>query len=444
MGLKRNPVIVVVVLMALKNVWCFAATPLSFPEFKPMPINGSVGSFTASNGVFRLSPSTTNHGIFYLAQPFSGNGQASARVHRPAGSSAKIGVVFRQGTNAVAPFAGMFLDGSNTVFERQSGGGRPVISTVRTNEAWGWLRVVREGSAFGGFYSNDGTNWIQISADTIEMPADIFVGLGILGEGDATFDNVKITSGRLVSPLANQNFVMPTNVLLEAEVVHSGGIRQVEFFSGTRRIVELNSVPYSFLWTNVLGGFHSVIAKITDATGAEFFTEPVNCDVALPAARATFLRVDAATKGNWPGIYGTEGFLLVNDKTNLPASVQWNVASALTHTWNTEADGRGLRRSTGEGRIAAAWTYRHPIEMEIKLADGNERQMALYFLDWDSMGRTITVEIGNAVGKILSEQTVPAFSEGKYLLWRVRGEIFVRIRSMGPGNVVVSGIFFDN
>ena len=444
--LNRNLAIAVVVWMALKIVPCPAAPPLSFHELKPVAINGAVGKFARSNGVFRLNNSATNEGVYFVAQPFSGNGQISARIRRSADSPVKIGVLFRQDTNVISLFAGMFLAGTNTMFERRSTTKGLPKTTVQTNETAAWLRVVREGNAFSGFYSDDGTNWVQLSADSIEMPDEIFVGLSTSGAEEALIDEVRMTSAKFARPPSDSNFVMPTNILLTANVATLGsGVTGVEFYSGTDKIKEIHSPPFSFLWTNVLAGSHSVTAKITDDRGAEFFSEPFNYEIKLPPTIATFIRVDETTKGNWKGVYGEEGFLIVNDKTNFPSGIQLIPENALPFTWagTTAADQRALLRAESGERIVSSWNYRHPIILNLSLADGFQRRLTLYFLDCDRKGRTMDVQIWSAYGKLLDRQTVGSFIEGKYLTWLLRGKVIIKIASLGGSNPIVSALFFD-
>ena len=412
----------------------------NFFAFKTVAMNGAIGNLTSSNGTFHLRNLAANDGIFFVYQPFSWNGQISARVRRPA-QSHKVGVVFRQSTNASSPGAGTFLAATNTIFERRLDDKRPPTTTIHTNEIFEWLRVVREGNAFSGFYSSDGTNWIQFSADSIEMPDEIFAGFAMAGAGEATIDEVRMTSAHLASPRENSSYVAPTNVLLSADVASfGGGARRVEFFADTKKIAGANAA--SFLW-NVLAGSNSVTAKVTDDAGAEFFTEPVNCEIKLPPARATFVGIDEKTRGNWKGIYGKTGFLVVNDKTNFPGYIQLTPENALPFTWSNPTNQSALMRADSTIRIASSWNHRHPISLNLSLANGSEQQLALYFLDWDEKGRIMDVQIWNTSGEMLNRKSVYSFIEGTYLVWQIRGKVIIKIASLGGGNPIISGLFFD-
>lgn len=443
-GLKGNWKFALAILFAAKLLAPFASAA-PFGEFSSVAINGAVGNSRTLDGVFHLKSSGTNNGIVFVSQPFSWNGEISARVRRTA-QTPKVGVLFRENTNTVSASAGMFLSASNTIFERQINAGQTATVTTRTNETWEWLRVVREGNAFSGFYSADGTNWTQISADTIEMPKTIFAGLAISGTGEAEVKDVRMTSAHLTSPPTNGNFIAPTNIMVEVEAESFGGeIKRIEFFSGTEPIKEMPTAPYAFLWTNVLAGSDSITAKIIGDSGAEFFTEPVNYEIKLREASVTFMGVDQKTKGNWKGVYGKTGFLIVNDQTNLPSGIQLKPQYVLPFTWPGTAatEQRALLRAESEGRIISSWNYSRPIRLDLSLADGSQQRLTLYFLDCDKKGRIMDVQIWSAAGKLLDRQTVGSFIEGKYLTWLLRGKVIIKIASIGPSNPIVSALFFD-
>jgi regulation of enolase protein 1 (concanavalin A-like superfamily) len=63
-----------------------------------------------------------------------------------------------------------------------------------------WVRIVRSGSTFTGYVSNNGTTWTQVGVDTNPMATAVQIGLAVSSDsntvaGTATFDNVQITSG---------------------------------------------------------------------------------------------------------------------------------------------------------------------------------------------------------------------------------------------------------
>src|SRR6185503_10848644 len=82
--------------------------------------------------------------------------------------------------------------------------------------------------------------------------------------------NVQVVSNQLptisfVSPTNGQSFLRPTNILLSAQASDADGtVRFVEFLDGTNLLVRLTNTPYSFTWSNVVLGSHSLMARAAD------------------------------------------------------------------------------------------------------------------------------------------------------------------------------------
>jgi len=62
-----------------------------------------------------------------------------------------------------------------------------------------WIRVVRNGSTFTGYFSSDGVNWTQQGTVSISMASNVYIGLAVSSRNNsqlctATFDNVSVTT----------------------------------------------------------------------------------------------------------------------------------------------------------------------------------------------------------------------------------------------------------
>jgi hypothetical protein len=422
-------------------------TPIKAAQFQTVEINGAEGSLTETNGGLRLINKTTNDSAaFFASRKFSGNGQVIARIHQEASSTATAGVLFRSNSNSDSPFAGMFLSGDKITFERQLSTNEPTTSTVATNENAQWLRVVREGTAFSGFYSDDGTNWIQISADTIEMPDEISAGFAVTGKGEVAFDEIRTASAHLARPLDNASFVVPTNILIEADVsAFRCEPKLVEFFSGAIKIGEATQSPFTLIWSNALAGYHSLTAKITDNTDADFFTEPANCEIGLPPAKVKFVGIDSVTRGNWIGKYGAEGFHIIQHATNYPAYAEVSSSGHKSALVLYDSNNPGALQFTNKAdRIAAHWHSYSNMTVNVSILDGRSHQVAIYCQDWghDNV-RVQTIEVLDANSReVLDQRRVAEFTIGKYLVWNIQGAVKFRITTV-ISQAVISGIFFD-
>lgn len=159
---------------------------------------------------------------------------------------------------------------------------------------------------------------------------------------------------------------------------------------------------------------------------------------------ATFVRTDTATQGNWHGAYGADGYSVADDSQNIPSYATFAVNNQQDYTWAaTTADVRALQTSSGNTRIAAAWYNSASFGFDVNLTDGNTHQIALYVLDWDSEGRSETIQIVDASSQaVLDTQNASAFANGEYLVWNVSGHVLINVTQTGGANAAVSGIFF--
>jgi hypothetical protein len=170
-----------------------------------------------------------------------------------------------------------------------------------------------------------------------------------------------------------------------------------------------------------------------------------------PGTTATFLGADSATRGNWHGVYGAEGYSIASDASGpnpvLPPYVSLIPTQAYPATWSTTtSDPRALQNVANTGRIAAGF-FGAPQSFDLNFNDGNAHTVSLYLLDWDGWGggRSQRVDVVDAsTGDGLSSQTVSSFGGGVYLSWAVSGHVRFVVTNLNPSsNNVVNAIFFD-
>jgi regulation of enolase protein 1 (concanavalin A-like superfamily) len=124
-------------------------------------------------------------------QQLSGDGSIVARVERVVDIDAwvKAGVMMRSSLAPGAPFAAVYMTGSNGVrYQARLAINEAATSdtAVATEEQIAlaepvWIKIERSGDAFNGYYSIDGESWTAMSwnPQTIVMPADVYVGLAV-------------------------------------------------------------------------------------------------------------------------------------------------------------------------------------------------------------------------------------------------------------------------
>jgi YVTN family beta-propeller protein len=171
---------------------------------------GVAGSNSFASGLYTVAASGTGIGntsdqFRYVSETFTGNGQITARVtsQTDTSASAQAGVMFRETVNANSRFTFMALTPGNG-FEFQgrdaTGGATSLVKAASYTAPNDWVRIVRSGSTFTGYVSNNGATWTQVGVDTNPMATAVQIGLAVSSDsntvaGTATFDNVQITSG---------------------------------------------------------------------------------------------------------------------------------------------------------------------------------------------------------------------------------------------------------
>jgi hypothetical protein len=69
---------------------------------------------------------------------------------------------------------------------------------------------------------------------------------------------------------------------------------------------------------------------------------------------ATFVNLDTTTQGSWKGVYGSDGFEVVNDAINYPSYAQVTVTNQSNFIWEpSTSDVRALQKAATADRIAA-------------------------------------------------------------------------------------------
>jgi len=160
---------------------------------------------------------------------------------------------------------------------------------------------------------------------------------------------------------------------------------------------------------------------------------------------AAFVDLDTTTQGNWQGAYGSNGYNVINGTVAYPSYVTVTPSGTSAATWaSSTTDVRALYTSaTSTTRIAATWYTTTSFLIDLVFNDGNQHQLALYCLDWDTTKRAETVTIQDANGVLLNTQNMTNFHNGDYLVWQLSGHVQILVTdTTKSANAVVSGLFF--
>lgn len=158
------------------------------------------GVYNGNDGLVR------NDQFQFSSDEFSGDLTLTARITSFSAATgwSKSGIMFRDSLDGNSMFADVVLTPSNGIqFQWRSGAEKdPVSASASFGGGPVWVKLVRSGDQFSGYYSTDNINWIQIgTTQTIVMHETIRGGLAVCA-GDngaiahATFDNVSVTQTR--------------------------------------------------------------------------------------------------------------------------------------------------------------------------------------------------------------------------------------------------------
>jgi hypothetical protein len=161
-------------------------------------------------------------------------------------------------------------------------------------------------------------------------------------------------------------------------------------------------------------------------------------------ATVSFVNADTTTEGNWVGKYGSNGYSIPVNATNVPSYATFTPQNQQTWTWTSASnDPRVLQSSSGAQAPATCWFSNSSFGFDVNFTDGKSHQFALYALDWDNRGRTETVQIVDAnSGATLDTRTLANFNNGTFLVWNISGHVTVTVVATAGPNVVLSGAFF--
>ena len=158
--------------------------------------------------------------------------------------------------------------------------------------------------------------------------------------------------------------------------------------------------------------------------------------------------LDTSAQGAWTGKYGTEGYLIANGPSSMPAYAVVSFAGETRYTWVTQTpDPRALQSDLGSSTgMASAYTQdaSKSFTINAKFTDGKIHQVALYLLDWDTFTRSETITIKDvATDTVLDAETLSTFHEGYYATWNLQGNVSITVTPKAGTSPAVSGVFFD-
>ena len=145
------------------------------------------GGYSRSNGTFTVwgdgeDIEGTADAFHFVHASWSGDGQIVARLLSLQGGSglAEAGLMMRESLASGSRHVLLAANSAKeTKFRRRLVSDANSVQNAHSGTNYGWLRLMRMGNTFVGHCSTNGTNWEYMWFTTINMPAQLEVGLAV-------------------------------------------------------------------------------------------------------------------------------------------------------------------------------------------------------------------------------------------------------------------------
>jgi len=202
-----------------------ATTPAAVVKWQRADIGGVGVAGSGSEGPTMITVSGSGGDIWstadafrYVYQPWSGDGVMITRVASLDNTHtwAKAGIMFRESLDANARNTFVYTTPSNG-YNLQIRSGTGAVTTTPNKVAGGtpvWLKLQRAGNFFTASYSADGLVWKVLSAQTVTMATNLYVGLAVTSHNNAVstiavFEQTYLGTG--AAPQAPDNLTATTS-----------------------------------------------------------------------------------------------------------------------------------------------------------------------------------------------------------------------------------------
>jgi glucose/arabinose dehydrogenase len=251
----------------------------------------------------------------------------------------------------------------------------------------------------------------------------------------------------IVSPNSGASFPVPSRVTAQIGAAGpANSIQRTELYLDNILLADYAGLRESADLPRVLEGNHWLSVAGVDRYGRRAWSSPVLLSGEVPEASVEFQREDTGTLGSWKNSLGKEGFMIAGDSTNFPPLADFSIEADQLWFWTGDTLDESALERAGAGRVAAAWNSSsdREVTLNLSLPDGEFHGIALYFLDYLSDVRSLRIDVRDSrVGTLLDTREISDFGRGKYLVWRMRGNVTIQVVSLYE-SPVLSGVFIDS
>lgn len=257
----------------------------------------------------------------------------------------------------------------------------------------------------------------------------------------------RLPSAQITLQAKTNKITLPGSLALSANASVDGRmIRTVQFWDNETLIGEDSEPPFEFLWTNAFAGVHQVRARVIDQLGVSADSAPVEITANLPAASATFVRIDSTTLGDWTTAYGSSGYFIPGLPPVFSKQTTWDIKGDV-FVWAYETDDpSGLLRLDGASRYSAVDYYSWDAGLHANLVtlDGQPHQLALYFFDSPTIRRAVKIRIYDAYTQnLLIEKNTDPIQTGIYFVFNAQGPLHIELLPLDDWEPILGGLFLD-
>lgn len=169
----------------------------------PLPVNADIGTVGLAgssdpvtvNGAGTGYLTAASDNFHYAARTITGDDMLIAKITSlSAAATGQGGIMFRQSTDANAPYAALFIANGQCLFQsRLSAGGAAVQNfTINSVAAPVWLKMLRSGNLITGYESTDGLNWNYAGSQTLTLNSPAYIGLAVSSGSASTLNAVGV------------------------------------------------------------------------------------------------------------------------------------------------------------------------------------------------------------------------------------------------------------
>lgn len=319
-----------------------------------------------------------------------------------------------------------------------------------------------------GVYGSDG---YYVVGDTSSIPGYASYSLGTWG---GPFGSTS-TDTRALQKASNHSVRTAALLFSSAgstiDITITGGPKQVSIYmwagdsdnNQTVQVLDMdNGGKLLSIWTvlsyfttprwlvfNVSGHVQFKFVPISGTNACRFngfFFDPAGTAIASSGS-ASYVKTDSSTQGNWVGVYGADGYNVINDSFSYPSYATVTATGVGTFTFSDPStDVRALQKASNHAsRISAVWFEGPTINIDFVFTGAGPYQLAMYFFDGDNGGRAETLYLMDAAtSAIYDTRSLTSFyTTPVYVVWSSSGHLKLQINATAGANAVTSGLFFD-